>query len=99
MIVIVSWESVLYNLLKNNDKGVDKIFEVSWSLLYLVAEVVQGCGHDTWIFIAKSLLHLQIYLINNGGVSFMHLQNDHDCLLSDHLVVVSEELLDCLVNR
>ena len=47
MIVIVSWESVINDLLKNDNKMINQIFVCRRINFGLCLKVVQGASHDT----------------------------------------------------
>lgn len=53
MIVVVSRQPVLYDLLQNNNKMINQVLVICWILLNLLLKVVESTSHDTRIFITQ----------------------------------------------
>ena len=64
MIIKVSWETMINNLLENQNEVINQVLVVCWILLNLNLKVVKGTRHDTNIFITECFFHLQVHLLH-----------------------------------
>jgi hypothetical protein len=97
MIVIVSWESMINDLLKNDNKMINQIFVCRRINFGLCLKVVQGASHDTGVFITESFLHFLIHLLNRNNL--MELEKDHNSFFPNHLMLMIQECYNLFIYR
>ena len=96
MEIKVSSQSMLHDLLQDNNERLHQFFEVRWSLLDLIKEVIEGSIHDRGIFIAESSFHLDIKLIDWGH--FVEADQHHDSFFPNQLMRMVHQLMDDLAD-
>ena len=86
MVIVVSGQSVVNNLFKNNHEMVDQIFVSPRIDFGLNLEVIESTGHHTRVLVAKCFFHLLIHLIN--WLDLVEFQKNHHSFFPNHLMLV-----------